>query len=86
MGAGLVLRIWVTVCIVGGPLTLAVCIIGFPEYWPIAAGAVVLATGIGAAIGGASAGRVPCPAPPPAASASPGLVGPQVQRQGADPG
>lgn len=67
IGAGVVLKTWITLCLAGGPLTLAVCVIGFPEYWPYLAGGVVVAGGFGALVGGASAGRVPCPAPPDAA-------------------
>jgi hypothetical protein len=50
-GLGVVLKIWAYACIVGGPLTLALCIVGFPEYWPYAVMALVGGVAIGAVVG-----------------------------------
>jgi len=53
-GVGFVLTAWVYACIIGGPLTLFICVVGFPEYWPYLVAAVVVGGGIGAVIGAAS--------------------------------
>jgi hypothetical protein len=53
-GMGFVLAAWGYACIIGGPFTLVICIVGFPEYWPYLVAAVVVGGGIGALVGAAA--------------------------------
>jgi hypothetical protein len=51
VGLRVVTGAWLGVCLVGGPLTLALCIVAFPEYWPYAVLALAGGMLIGAAVG-----------------------------------